>query len=136
LLFFHAKVFYSYNYSKKSEYLNRNLHLISRSLIFHDFIGCKNHATVFYEAPAEIMQIYTTLVFSCKGIYIMDRKFFSPFVISKEINWFSDRISFVKRVRLKKPDNFFSLQCNNGMTKWYFLKGANLERESRMNGRS
>jgi hypothetical protein len=29
-------------------------------LNFTDFIGCKNHVCAFYEAPVEIMQIYTT----------------------------------------------------------------------------
>jgi hypothetical protein len=45
---------------KKSLNILIEIHVISRRTIFHDFIGCENHATVFYEAPAEIMQISTT----------------------------------------------------------------------------
>ncbi len=37
--------------------------VISRSLIFHDFIDCKNPLNIFYEEPAKIMHISTTYVY-------------------------------------------------------------------------
>ena len=50
---------------------NKSLVVIFCRTIFHDFIGCKNHATVFYEAPAEIMQISTTKNVICRTSLII-----------------------------------------------------------------